>query len=48
MLPDPLTVAKIREGSAYDLPCRHIICRLNDEAGVRFLREHFENVTAQV
>lgn len=48
VLPGPLTVAEIREGSAYDLPCRHIVCRLNDEAGVRFLREHFENVPAQV
>lgn len=44
VLPCPLTVADIREGSGYDLPCRHIVCQLNDEDGVQFLRDHFENV----
>jgi len=44
VLPCPLTVAEIRENTGYDLPCRHIVCRLNDEDGVRFIREHFENV----
>jgi hypothetical protein len=44
VLPCPLTVAEIREGSNYDLPCRHIVCQLNDADGVRFVQEHFENV----
>src|SRR5947209_1570049 len=44
VLPCPLTVAEIREGSSYDLPCRHIVCQLNDADGVRFTQEHFENV----
>ncbi len=44
VLPCPLTVAEIRENSGYDLPCRHIVCRLNDEDGVRFIVNHFENV----
>ncbi len=44
VLPCPLTVAEIREGSGYDLPCRHIICQLNDADGVRFLVDHFRNV----
>ena len=46
VLPCPLTVAEIRENTGYDLPCRHIVCRLNDEDGVRFIREHFEQVPA--
>ncbi len=46
VLPCPLTVAEIREGSGYDLPCRHIVCRLNDENGVRFIQDQFENVPA--
>lgn len=37
LLPAPLTVAEIRERSGYNLPCRHIVCRLNDKAGVRFI-----------
>lgn len=40
-LPVPLTVAEIRENTGYDLPCRHIVCRLLDEDGLRFIREHF-------
>jgi hypothetical protein len=44
VLPCPLTAAEIRENSGYDLPCRHIVCQLNDEEGVRFIQEHFENV----
>jgi hypothetical protein len=44
VLPVPLTVAEIRENSSYDLPCRHVVCQLNDEEGVRFIRDHFENV----
>jgi hypothetical protein len=44
VLPYPLTVAEIRENSGYDLPCRHIVCQLNDEEGARFIQEHFENV----
>lgn len=44
VLPSPLTVAEIRENTGYDLPCRHIVCRLNDDDGVRFIVEHFENV----
>jgi hypothetical protein len=44
VLPRSLTVAEIRENSGYDLPCRHIVCQLNDADGVRFLVRHFENV----
>lgn len=46
VLPCPLSVAEIREKSGYDLPCRHIVCRLNHKDGVRFIREHFEKVPA--
>src|SRR5690606_20700022 len=42
-LPEPLTVAEIRERTGYNLPCRHIVCRLNDKAGVRFILKHFKN-----
>ncbi len=41
VLPVPLTVAEIRENSGYDLPCRHIVCQLNDDEGVRFILDHF-------
>lgn len=43
-LPRPLSVAEIREGSGYDLPCRHIVCQLNDEDGVRFILDHFQSI----
>jgi hypothetical protein len=43
VLPVPLTVAEIRESTGYLLPYRHIVCRLTDEDGIRFIREHFEN-----
>jgi hypothetical protein len=44
VLPVPLTVAEIRENTGYDLPCRHIVCHLKDEEGVRFIQDRFENV----
>jgi hypothetical protein len=40
----PLTVAEVRENTGYQLPFRHIVCRLNHPNGVRFIREHFENL----
>lgn len=43
----PLTVAEIRENTGYKLPCRHIMCTLNDLDGIRFIREHFENIAIQ-
>jgi hypothetical protein len=42
--PRPLTIAEIREKSSYELPCRHIVCQLNDADGVRLLVEHFKNL----
>jgi hypothetical protein len=41
VLPSPLTVAEIREETGYELPYRHIVCRMKDEDGVRFIDGHF-------
>jgi hypothetical protein len=39
----PVTVAEIRENTGYNLPCRCIVCRLNHQAGVRYILDRFRN-----
>jgi hypothetical protein len=38
---EPLSCAAIRDETGYDLPCRHIVCRIRDYSAVKFILRYF-------
>lgn len=41
VLAEALSCATIRGATGYDLPCRHIVCRIRDDSAVRYILRHF-------
>lgn len=40
---EPLSCAAIRDATGYDLPCRHIVCRIRNDAAVKHILSYFAN-----
>ncbi len=45
VLETPLTVAEVMKATGYQLPYRHIVCRLNDPAAVQYIIRHIDNAS---
>jgi hypothetical protein len=41
VLPDPLTFADILDATSYQLPVRHILCRIRNASALKFILNHF-------
>jgi EVE domain len=37
----PLSFAAIRDATGYDLPCRHIVCRVRNDSAVKYILRYF-------
>lgn len=40
-----LSCAAIRDATGYDLPCRHIVCRIRKDVAVKYILSYFANCT---
>jgi hypothetical protein len=45
--PQPLSYAVIRDATGYNLPCRHIVCGIHDDAAVKYILRYFANSKKQ-
>jgi hypothetical protein len=45
---EPLSCSAIREATGYDLPCRHIVCRVKNDSAVKYILRYFADAKKQV